>query len=112
MMTRLDKMLLKAEELEWTIYKNEDSTEIEFSKYSPFGQDFHVSVDTENDADAFLQNLYNFTNNFDISYEAYIWLDSTGHGKNGAPYEMIDVYKDMEDCLEMTKELLYELEQI
>lgn len=30
-----------------------------------------------------------------MSYETYIWLDDTGHGRNGAPYDMIDVYNDM-----------------
>ena len=112
MQTRLDKLLLKAEDLGWTIIQDENETEIELCKSSPEGQDFHICIDTENDADYFLQNLYDYINDFDISYEAYIWLDHTGHGKNGAPYEMIDVYKDMEACLEMTRELLYELEQI
>ena len=112
MQTRLDKMLIKTKELGWTIYEGEDLVDIELSKYSPAGQDFNICIDTENDADYFLQNLYDYINDFDISYEAYIWLDHTGHGKNGAPYEMIDVYKDMEACLEMTRELLYELEQI
>ncbi len=44
-------------------------------------------------------------NNFDCSEEAYIWLDNTGHGVNGAPYDMKEVYNDMEACLEMMKEL-------
>lgn len=112
MKTRLEKMLDRAKELEWAIYKDEDSTEIELNKYSPEGQDFNIYIDTENDADIFLHNLYDYTNNFDVSYEAYIWLDNTCHGKNGAPNDMKDVYEDMEACLEMTKELLYELEQI
>ena len=29
---------------------------------------------------------------------AYLWLDNTGHGKNGAPLDMRDVIADMEEC--------------
>ncbi len=30
--------------------------------------------------------------------EAYLWLDSDGHGINGAPYDMKDLYEDFEAC--------------
>ena len=50
-------------------------------------------------------NLRDYINDFDVSYEAYLWLDDTGHGRNGAPYEMIDVYEDMEECLHNMEEL-------
>ena len=43
--------------------------------------------------------------NYDCSYEAYLWLDNTGHGTNGAPYDMKDVYEDMEACEKMIFEL-------
>ena len=113
-MTRLEKMLDKAKELEWEVTKYEYPEVIDycFSKFSSVGQDYNVSIDRVEDADDLLNKLQDYVNDYDISYEAYIWLDDTGHGKNGAPYEMIDVYKDMEECLEMTKELLYELEKI
>ena len=32
-------------------------------------------------------------------------LDNTGHGLNGAPYDMKDVYEDMEACKKMVYEL-------
>ena len=35
---------------------------------------------------------------FDCSQETYYWLDDNGHGMNGAPYDVIDIYKDMEWC--------------
>ena len=38
--------------------------------------------------------------------EAYLWLDETGHGKNGAPYRMKDVVKDMEEAEKMIDRLL------
>jgi len=38
--------------------------------------------------------------------EAYLWLDSNGHGKNGAPYRMRDVLDDMEEAEKMIETLL------
>ena len=43
-----------------------------------------------------------------MCYETYLWLDSDGHGKNGAPYDMKDLYEDMEAC----REIIYELYEI
>lgn len=34
-----------------------------------------------------------------------MWLDNEGHGTNGTPYDMKDVYEDMEACEEMTFKL-------
>ena len=82
-----------------------------FEKYSPAGQDFYfsVSVPNEDDEDVFYDNvadaIYKYWEGFDVSYETYIWLDETGHGRNGAPYDMMDVYKDMEACETMIHDL-------
>lgn len=70
-----------------------------FSKYSPAGQDFYFEADIEeNNIQYLLENIYDFYKNYDCSEEAYIWLDDTGHGTNGAPYDMKDVYEDLEAC--------------
>ena len=29
-------------------------------------------------------------------YEAYLWIGTDGHGKNGAPYHIKDIVSDME----------------
>lgn len=71
-----------------------ERSDVEFSKYSSAGQDFHFSV--ENDENL-AQNIMDYYEGFDCSYETYIWLDSTGHGKNGAPYDMMDIYNDMKE---------------
>lgn len=58
-----------------------------------------VSRDAKNVHEAdreFAKSLAEFAKGYDVSHEAYLWLDSDGHGKNGAPYEMIDVYRDFE----------------
>ena len=90
---------------------NETELCVSFEKYSPAGQDFYfsVSVPNEDDEDIFYDNvadaIYKYWEGFDVSYETYIWLDETGHGRNGAPYDMMDVYKDMEACADMTHDL-------
>lgn len=93
-----------AMELGWKI-EHEDGNVFDFGKYSPAGQDFHISIDTENDVECFKNNLHEYCNGFDVSQETYLWLDSSGHGRNGAPYDMKDLYEDMEACLEMVEKL-------
>ena len=59
-------------------------------------------------------NIKEYYDNFDVDEEAYLWLDETGHGKNGAPYRMKDVVEDMEEAEKMIDRLLdaiMELEQ-
>ena len=41
---------------------------------------------------------------YDVSYETYLWLDNTGHGKNGAPYELEDVLEDIKACEQYIKD--------
>ena len=91
-----------AEDLDWYITINDDW--FTFEKYSSAGQDFYIELEANNFKSLY-NGLDNYCNNFDISYESYLWLDSSGHGKKGAPYEMIDVYRDMEECKEMACEL-------
>lgn len=92
---RLEYILEKAQSLDYKV-EQEDGIVYSLSTFSPFGQDCYAEIDSENDADMFINNLRNYADDFDVSYEAYLWLDETGHGKNGAPYNMIDVYEGME----------------
>lgn len=78
-----------------------------FGKYSPAGQDFGFEVEAE-DLDELVSNIYNYYDDFDVSYETYLWLDGNGHGCNGAPYDMKDLYEDMQAC----EEAVYELYEI
>ena len=81
---------------------------ISFGKFSSAGQDFMFFVDNSETIDGFLNNIYSCYDNFDVSEEAYRWLDESGHGKNGAPWDMKDVYEDMEEC----ESFIYELYDI
>ena len=97
-----------AESLNFNITISEDvDVNISFAKTSSYGQDFNFEISVDKDASMFgiWRKLESYQNNFDVSSEAYLWLDESGHGKNGAPFEMIDVYKDMEECKGFVTEL-------
>lgn len=88
-----------AEEAGWnvTIGKRDDGGyDIDFQMYTDFGQDVNESfyVKTLEDIKS---EVYDRYQNFDPSEEASVWLDETGHGKNGAPHDMEDVLNDMKD---------------
>ena len=102
------KLIKKIEDAGFSIDHNDCS--FDFGKYSPAGQDFHFEIDYNDDWDLndLAQAILKYYNNFDVSYEAYIWLDNTGHGANGAPYDMKDVYEDMKAC----EDYIYELYEI
>ena len=69
-----------------------------FSKMSPAGQDFNFEVDIGCDIEDFARNIYKTFMDYDISCETYLWLDNTGHGKNGAPFDLEDVLEDIKAC--------------
>ncbi len=83
---------------------NSDDDDWCFSIGSPQGQDCNIEVNAET-PDEMRKRIDNFVDGYDVSYETYIWLDKTGHGTNGAPYDMKDVYEDMEWFLEKATEL-------
>ena len=79
----------------WQSNGNQYSCDIQ--KYSPAGQDcnFTLYMDKDNPASVSkaVDELYE---NYDPEEEAMLWIGPDGHGKNGAPYHMKDVLKDME----------------
>ena len=100
-----------ASDLGWSVSWDkygDGSKFVMFSQSSPAGQDFNFEVDYKT-LDEIRNKIFDYYESYDPSYEAYLWLDGSGHGTNGAPYEMIDVYKDMEDCKEMVFELYQSL---
>lgn len=108
---RVKYILNAIEELDYNV-QHEDGNIYVISKYSPCGQDCNASIDTEGDAGLFVENIRAYANDFDVSYETYIWLDNTGHGAKGAPYDMKDVYEDMEWWRDSLEELANTLEII
>ena len=80
-------------------YRTEiDGNTLTFYKTAPNGLDFSFEVDIGDDINDFARNIYETFMDYDVSYETYLWLDNTGHGKNGAPYELEDVLEDIKDC--------------
>ena len=104
----IKRMVEIAESLDWSVQIEDD--EFLFNKYSSAGQDFNMNITADNLEDV-IEKIQERCDNFDCSEETFLWLDDTGHGINGAPYDMKDVYKDMESCLEMMKELHDALEE-
>ena len=92
------------------IYNNREDEEeyyFEFGKYSDCGRDFTFDIffDTLTDISDIADKIYEYYEGFDESYETYIWLDNCGHGMNGAPDDMVDVYNDTKQCKGFIEEL-------
>lgn len=98
----MDKLQNIMEENGWIVRRLENIWEIE--KWSPADRDFVIYLDGIS-CQNLIKDLHQQILNFDVSEDAYAYLDASGHGTNGAPYLMIDVYKDSENCLEMMREL-------
>lgn len=106
----IEKCIEIAEKLEWSVEHEDDYGCLDFAWSSRYGQDFHMTVVVvDNEPETLVDAIDEYINSFDVSEEAYLWLDDTGHGRNGAPYNMKDVYEDMEDCLCKMEELHSEL---
>ena len=103
----LNKVLDKIQAAGFTV-SHECGSQYNFAKYSPAGQDFFFTVEVGNTLRECAQSILDYYDGFDVSYETYLWLDCDGHGKNGAPYDMKDLYEDMEAC----EKIIYELYEI
>lgn len=73
-------------------------TTVLLETWSPEGQDveFETRLENPNSCEEFLDALKEHAASFDPDEEAALWLGSDGHGKNGAPYRMSDLIKDMQ----------------
>ena len=92
------------------IYNNREDKEeyyFEFGKFSDCGRDFTFDIifNTLDDISDIADKIYEYYEDFDVSYETYIWLDNFGHGMNGAPDDMLDAYNDTKQCKGFIEEL-------
>ena len=92
------------------IYNNREDEEeyyFEFGKYSDCGRDFTFDIvfNTLTDISDIADKIYEYYENFDVSYETSICLDNFGHGINGAPDDMLDAYNDTKQCEGFIEEL-------
>lgn len=87
--------------------------DFEFNTDTHFGQDFHAICRMEdNDPDTLVQSAYDYWQGYDPDEEAYLWIGPDGHGKNGAPYRITDIVKDMEECESRLEELYDALSKV
>lgn len=89
---QFEKLQDVAESLSWNYQDNTE--DIVISRYTSFGQDCSFELDSTEDL---LEQIFDIWQTFDPCTQTMLWLDSSGHGKNGAPYYMGDVLKDMEE---------------
>jgi len=109
----LEKLLTKAEDLDWSysIWNESKSTYhdernyVELNKYSPAGEDFGIVVDFDINAPvkSFIKDLEYIADDFDVDEHVELWVDS--RGKNGVPNTVRELVEDAEAI----KEMLYEL---
>lgn len=86
---------------------NEGNVEFTFSQYTDFGQDFSFEATMkDNNIYTLIREVNDYYESYDPSEEAMLWVGPDGHGRNGAPYRLIDVIKDMEQCEQMVRNLL------
>lgn len=104
-MANIAEVLIKIGELDWNVTESMCDDTVCIGKFSPADQDFSIEITKVDNVREFIEQIYNAYDSYDPSYEASLWLDSTGHGTNGAPYNMKDLYEDMEWCQNSLKEL-------
>lgn len=107
MNTEINELLTQIKQLDWSVDEEGDHL-YRFGKYSPAGQDFSISVEGET-VEEIIAGIKEAHERYDVSEETYLWLDDSGHGRNGAPSALKDVLADMEACEQLILDLYDEL---
>lgn len=116
-----------AEEKDWSVdvkegtrWNNEtrqieskgDVLEFTFQQYSDAGQDFSFTAEMKDgDIYTLIDSISEYYEGYDPDEEALLWIGPDGHGRNGAPYRITDIIKDMEQCKEIVRDFLYAIEE-
>lgn len=105
----IDRIIEIAESQWFSVnYETTGSTvEFTFSQYTDFGQDFSFEATMkEYNIYTLIEEVNDYYEGYDPDEQAMLWVGPDGHGKNGAPYRLTDVVKDMEQCEQMVNNLL------
>ncbi|RHM92952.1 hypothetical protein DWZ36_05670 [Phocaeicola vulgatus] len=105
----IDRIIEIAESQGFSVnYETTGSTvEFTFSQYTDFGQDFSFEATMkEYNIYTLIEEVNDYYEGYDPDEQAMLWVGPDGHGKNGAPYRLTDVVKDMEQCEQMVNNLL------
>lgn len=100
-----------AEELYWDVRWWEDVEEdkyVEFSKYSPAGEDFSFEV-WYSHVSEIPEKVMEYYEEFDPEYHASLWADSAG--RNGVP-RLRELIEDADAIEEMIRELAVAFDDI
>lgn len=111
----IDRIIEIAESQEFSVSTEIDGDNVEFtfSQYTDFGQDFSFEATMkDNDINTLIEEVDNYYEGYDPDEEAMLWVGPDGHGRNGAPYRLTDIVKDMEQCEQMIKDLLDALVEV
>lgn len=113
-----NKIITAAEQLGWIVnIKKQKANKyhrqwyVSFSIYTYFGQDvcFEFEINRLNDLP---DEIYECYMSYDPDEETFLWIGKDGHGKNGAPYYISDILKDMQEVdskLQILSDTIYEL---
>lgn len=93
-------------------YEDEDSNTVLFSFVCT---DHSGSMDTTQEFsvgsfEELIKRITELAEDYDPEYETYLWLDDTGHGKNGAPYSMRAILDEKEEYLSELESLAYQFQ--
>lgn len=111
----INAVIVCSENIGWHVNTSpmKDEVIFEFSKFTPAGQDFSFCAAMKGGSlYSFIREVEEYYEGFDPDEEVYLWLDSSGHGCNGAPYRMKDVLEDMEAAGRMVARLLETLQEM
>ena len=103
----------KLNDTEWkvdtTINEKNNQVELSLETWTPAGRDvvFEFEFKDKTTKEQISKSFQEYYDNYDVSFETYIWLDDEGHGKNGAPYEMESVLIDTQWVENELSELAY-----
>lgn len=101
----LERLKQIIEEDGWTIEEvsfagNEKG--LELFKYSPAGEDFSFTVNSADDPDEIIKNIFEYEDEYDPNEHMSIWVESAG--RNGTP-DLMTLAEDAKDIGKMIEEL-------
>lgn len=90
----------KLEDLDFSITgRNTDDKNYSFEiqKYYDSSDQIFTLIGKKDEPASVVNALREIHDNFDIDYQTSIWIGEDGHGKNGAPYHISDIFESMKD---------------
>ena len=105
----MKSLIQKAENLDWKVTNSREKgvTELEFSKYSPAGEDFSFSVSGKTKKEL-KDEIQSYATDFDVDEHIELWIEARKNGVDGVP-NIRELVKDADDIYDMLEELAIEV---